>query len=200
MDPAVASRSAAGSRPASAAGSKVQGRFGDALAAARRHAASVPKEAPLTGAAGLVHAAVIPGARGRGPDRGRQPTELERPDAEAALQPQPVCQSLADGAAGAASPLEELRAAVRALPAAVEAARLREGAQLTLGFGGALGVELRAGAHGLEVTLNPVPTLSRAAAAELPGLVAALRARGLRVARAEVRPGAAGGARSRRAR
>jgi len=78
---------------------------------------------------------------------------------------------------------------VRALPPAIAAARVREGAPLTLSFGPALGVDLRRGAEGLEVTLRPAVALERAAAAELPGLVAALRARGLRVSRAEVRQG-----------
>jgi hypothetical protein len=87
----------------------------------------------------------------------------------------------------AVSAASSLRAAVRALPAAVEAARVAAGSQLALSFGPALGVELRAGPGGLELTLRPAAALDRAAAAELPGLVAALRARGLTVARAEVR-------------
>jgi hypothetical protein len=86
----------------------------------------------------------------------------------------------------AAASVDALRAAVRALPAAVEAARVAGGAQVALAFGSALGVDLRAGAGGLEVTLRPAAALERAAAAELPGLVAALRARGFRVARATV--------------
>jgi hypothetical protein len=81
----------------------------------------------------------------------------------------------------------ELRAVVRALPVAIEAARVREGAPLSLSLGRALSVDLRRGAGGLEVVLRPVATLQRAAAAELPGLVESLRARGITVARAEVR-------------
>jgi len=88
-----------------------------------------------------------------------------------------------------------LRAAVRAFPPAIVATPLRDGAQLALNFG-ALGVELRAGAQGLELALRPAAPLADAARAELPGLVAALRASGIKVARAEVRPwgGRSGGA------
>jgi hypothetical protein len=85
-------------------------------------------------------------------------------------------------------PPAELRAAVRAIPPAVEAARIREGVPLVLSFGRALSVDLRSGPAGLEVLLRPEASLARAASAELPGLVAALRARGVRVAHADVRP------------
>ncbi len=63
---------------------------------------------------------------------------------------------------------------------------------LALSFGTALTVDLRAGAQGLELTLHPARALERAARAELPGLVEALRARGLRVARADIRSRVAG--------
>jgi hypothetical protein len=89
----------------------------------------------------------------------------------------------------AALGVQELRAAVRALPAAVAA--LPAGS-LALSFGSALSVDLRVGAEGLELTLRPTPALERAARAELPGLVEALRARGLRVARADIRSRSAG--------
>ncbi|HET8542823.1 MAG TPA: hypothetical protein VFL83_23315 [Anaeromyxobacter sp.] len=82
----------------------------------------------------------------------------------------------------------ELRAVLRALPVAIEAARVRDGAPLSLSLGRALEVDLRAAAAGVEVVLRPDPRLARAAAAELPALVAALRSRGIAVARAEVRP------------
>jgi hypothetical protein len=84
---------------------------------------------------------------------------------------------------------QELGAAVRTLPAAVAA---RSAGSLALSFGSALTVDLRAGAMGLELTLHPAQALGQAARAELPGLVDALRARGLRVARADIRPRAAG--------
>jgi hypothetical protein len=82
----------------------------------------------------------------------------------------------------------ELRACIRAVPPVI-AATLRPGAaELALSFGSALSLDLRSGAQGLELTLRPASGLERVTRAELPGLVDALRARGLRVARAEVRP------------
>jgi hypothetical protein len=86
---------------------------------------------------------------------------------------------------GAGAP--ELSAALRALPLAIDAARVREGAPLSLSLGRSLDVDLRATAGGVELVLRPEPRLARAAAAELPALVAALRARGVAVARAEIR-------------
>ncbi len=83
----------------------------------------------------------------------------------------------------------ELQAAVRAAPPAIAAALREAQPQLALHFGSALSIDLRAGAQGLELSLRPSATLERAARAELPGLVEALRAHGLRVARAEIRPG-----------
>ena len=82
----------------------------------------------------------------------------------------------------------ELEACVRKVPAAIAAALRPGGAELALTFGPALALDLRCGAQGLELTLRPASGLERATRAELPGLVEALRARGLRVARAEVRP------------
>jgi hypothetical protein len=87
----------------------------------------------------------------------------------------------------------ELATLARALPVAVAAAVAREGAPLALSFGRSLDVELRAGTGGIELVLRPEHRLERAADAELPRLVAALRIRGVAVARAEVRP--RGGAR-----
>jgi hypothetical protein len=87
----------------------------------------------------------------------------------------------------------ELRAVVRALPPAIEASRVRDGAPLTLSFGRSLSVDVRQAAGGVEVVLRPDARLARAAEAELPGVVDALRARGVRVARAEVRPRPHGG-------
>jgi len=95
----------------------------------------------------------------------------------------------------------------RLLPAAavehvaVEAGRLRQG-QLLLGFGD-LKVFLGCSPAGLELWLEAGPALRSAARAELPGLVAAIRARGVAVARAGVRARAGerdGGGWTRRAR
>jgi hypothetical protein len=91
----------------------------------------------------------------------------------------------------------ELRSVLRALPAAIDASRVREGAPLSLSLGRALDVDLRAAQAGVEVVLRPEPRLARAAEAELPALVASLRSRGIAVARAEVR--ARGGTRGERA-
>ncbi|BDG01952.1 hypothetical protein [Anaeromyxobacter oryzae] len=98
-----------------------------------------------------------------------------------------VAQQRSTADVQATASVDALRAGVRALPAAVEAARVAGGDRVALAFGSALGVDLRGGAAGLELTLRPAAALERAARAELPGLVAALRARGIRVARATVR-------------
>jgi hypothetical protein len=166
--------------------------FADALKAARARGAAAGPTA---------RAAPRPPPRDAGR---RRPADAPR---EAAPELAARATVEADRRAGetqAVSAASSLRAVVRALPAALEAARVAAGSQLALSFGPALGVELRAGPGGLELTLRPAAALDRAAAAELPGLVAALRARGLTVARAEVRPRAdsrpGGGAPSGRAR
>jgi hypothetical protein len=89
---------------------------------------------------------------------------------------------------GEAPGVTELQAYLRAAPALIAASVQPGAAQLALSFGAALSLDLRSGAEGLELTLRPAPGLERATRAELGGLVEALRARGLRVARAEVRP------------
>jgi hypothetical protein len=81
-----------------------------------------------------------------------------------------------------------LRALVHALPAAVELARSAAGETVSLFFGRSLGIELRASPAGVELLLRSDARLARASAAELPSIVAALRGRGVRVVRAEVRP------------
>jgi hypothetical protein len=89
--------------------------------------------------------------------------------------------------APAVAPPTELSAVARALPPAVAA--LAGPGRLSLSFGPSLEVDLRATAAGIEVVLRAEPRLARAAEAELPRVVAALRARGVAVARAEVRRG-----------
>lgn len=91
------------------------------------------------------------------------------------------------------SPVPELAAVVRALPAAIDAARLRDGAPLALSFGRSLDVELRAVPSGVEVVLRPEPRLLRAAEVELPRVVEALRLRGIEVAHAGVMSRGRGG-------
>jgi hypothetical protein len=86
---------------------------------------------------------------------------------------------------GDPAPAPELAAVARAAPPLV-AARGPGGAPLALSFGPSLSVELREAPAGVAVLLRPGPGLARAAEAELPRLVAALRVRGVSVARAEV--------------
>ena len=93
-------------------------------------------------------------------------------------------------------PVAELAAVARALPPAVAAARVADG-PLALSFGRSLDVELRATPEGIELLLRPEASLARAAEAELPRVVAALRVRGVAVARAEVRPRPGDGGRAR---
>lgn len=95
------------------------------------------------------------------------------------------------------APVPELAAAVRVLPVAVAALRSPAGAPLTLSFGRSLEVELRATPAGVDLVLRPAPGLARAAEAELPRLVAALRVRGVTVAHAEVRSRGQRGGRAR---
>jgi hypothetical protein len=178
---ASAARRASDARAAGAARS--QRRFDDALRSARRADAPRAGGAPDGGAPGARRATSersdrVPARRrdgSRGEDRAEPLAAPGRPASPPAPRPDP---------AGAPS---ELRAVLRALPVTIEAARVREGAPLALELGRALSVELRAGRDGLELVLRPDAALSRAAAAELPGVVRALRARGVAVARAEVR-------------
>jgi len=173
---------------ASAAARAAAGRFAEVLRAARRR----------DGGAGAAHAADRRGgdeaAAGRATARraiGQKTAArsvVERGTAISAAA-EGVREQAPGGRSAGPAPAE-LGAAIRALPAAVEAARVRDGAQVSLAFGSALGVDLRSGPGGLELSLRPAPSLERAAAVELPRLVEAIRARGLRVARAEVRTGA----------
>jgi hypothetical protein len=101
------------------------------------------------------------------------------PGALLLVQPQPGAPP-----AGAAT----LALAARAVVPAAEAFRRSGRETLTLDFGPALGVELRAHAGGVDLTLAAGPGLSAAARAELPALVRALAARGVTVLRAGVRP------------
>jgi hypothetical protein len=153
-----------------------RGRFDEVLARARRPASA--RDEP---AGGVPHAA--PRVPARSPSRAapdaRRGNEAELGAAAPSVVP----------AMKLATPpgIPELQAALRSAPAAIAAA-LREGQpQLALSFGSALSIDLRVGAQGLELSLRPSASLEGAARAELPRLLDALRARGLRVARAEVR-------------
>jgi hypothetical protein len=131
-----------------------------------------------------------------GPRRAGGPAEPPRRPGEEARPTPPV------DARGAASPVEvlpaaELARAIRVVPPAAAILGPAGGAPLTLSFGRSLDVDLRATSAGVDVVLRPEPALVRAAEAELPRLVAALRVRGVAVARVEVRPRAPSGGRPR---
>jgi hypothetical protein len=137
-------------------------------------------------------AEVRAGAAGAGPTgRGASGTPVS-PAAEGAcppLLPPPQGATVTSPLAPAASPVGAvtLALAVRAVVPAVEAFRLGGREALTLDFGRALGVEVRAMPGGVTVTLAAAPGLLPAARAELPGLVRALAARGVNVLHADVR-------------
>jgi hypothetical protein len=107
----------------------------------------------------------------------------------------PLATRDARAARAEVAPTPELAAVARAVPIAISTGRLHDGAPLTLSFGRSLAVDLRSGAAGVELVLVPDARLARAAEAELPRIVSALRLRGVAVARAEVRPRAGGRAR-----
>jgi hypothetical protein len=117
----------------------------------------------------------------------RAGARTERSAAPAPRGPHASPAAPADPAAGFAPGVHapSLRAAIRALPVAAEAAR--GGETLELAFGRALSVELRAARDGVEIVLRPDAGLFRQAAEELPALLRALRDRGVAVVRAEVR-------------
>ena len=76
---------------------------------------------------------------------------------------------------------------------AVEARRLGREARVALAFGSELRVLLSGSGRGVEVWIEPGAALRSAARAELPGLLAALRGRGVVVARAGIAGEAAAG-------
>jgi hypothetical protein len=161
-------------------------RFGEALARARR---------PEPGGSRPVEARARPDA-GRGRRAGAE-VAAARGGGEAG-----ACGAPGPAPAGArppeppveVGPVPALARVARVLPLAVASLGTAAGAPLALSFGRSLDVELRAVAGGVEVVLRPEPALARAAEAELPRLVAALRVRGVAVVSAAVRSrGQAGG-------
>jgi hypothetical protein len=96
------------------------------------------------------------------------------------------------GRLGGEPALPELREAARAIPPAIWAGRLEGVPSVELAFGRDLSVELRQGSAGIELAVRTGPPLARAARVDLPALVQSLRARGVIVARAEVRGGSPG--------
>jgi hypothetical protein len=181
----------AGGRESPAAPAERSGRsFGEALERARpsgRRASGAPESAAPRGTR----------ARGSPPRPLRGARVRAGADREGGGQ---ACDALAGARAWPAAPAPSepaLASLVRALPPAIAAARARDGpAPLTLAFGRALEVDLRAHPSGIAIVLRPEARLEAAAAAELPRVVEALRARGVVVARAEV-AGRGGGRRPR---
>jgi hypothetical protein len=198
----------ASARPSSEATSAA--RFGDALARAER--------AERSGQAGRSEARA--GETRAGEARAREARTSDarpsRPSPRAAdprrpgvlaetAAPQPDALRAGAASAGAqggdvaaqVAPVVELARVARAVPVAIASLGPPGSAPLALSFGRSLDVELRATAAGVDVVLRPEPRLARAAEAELPGLVAALRGRGISVAAATVRPRGPSGGRAR---
>ncbi len=188
-----------GTRPREAPAVARSKAFGDAMRRAREGSAAAAR-----GAAAREHGFRTASARRTVADgkddalagRRQGSREEERLSAGAA-PPQIAGQATAVRATGDVAGPAELRAVIRALPVAIHASRVREGAPLTLTLGRALDVDVRAGRAGVELVLRPDPRLARATEAELPGLVASLRSRGIAVARAEVRARGGDGGRRR---
>ncbi|WP_242343864.1 hypothetical protein [Anaeromyxobacter terrae] len=180
-----------GSRPAPGQ------RFDEVLRNARRGGRAPHRSSPGAASADRNAApAQILGARRTSAERARCVLRERRADSvegerQAQVPPPPMAPAQTQPARVEGT--AELRAIVRALPIAIEAARVREGEPLSLSLGRALSVDLRRSAGGLELVLRPDAALQRAAAAELPGLVETLRARGITVACAEVRAQPNGG-------
>ncbi len=172
-----------GARPREAKDAGAGKRFGEALQSASR--APRPVEAKRT--EGTALAARASGGRRAAADgsddalRGRRDGFREEARAaEPQAAPAPVRQAEA-----VSTP--ELRAVVRTLPLAIQTFGLRDGAPLALSFGRSLDVEIRPVPGGIELVLRPEPRLARSAESELRGVVAALGAKGIAVARASVR-------------
>jgi len=178
-------------KPREAADAGRTKRFGEALRTASR-AASTSRPAAGGGGAALP-ARVVSSRRafaGRADDALRDRRDGFREEARATA-PQPPSPG-----ASAPEPITapELHALVRTLPLAIRTFGLRDGAPLELSFGRSLDVEIRAAPRGVELLLRPEPRLARAAEAELRSVVAALGAKGIAVARAEVRARGSGAA------
>jgi hypothetical protein len=91
-------------------------------------------------------------------------------------------------------------ASIHRVALALEVLRAGDRSRIEIGLQGGVALQLNAVSDGVAMVLNVTPPLERVAAAELPALVEALRRRGVKVARAEVRVGPerrGGGGRSR---
>jgi hypothetical protein len=177
--------------PARAAGSPARApasRFGAALARAR---AALPATAAGLGPA-LAFQSALPALarRRRLADDGHAQLRERREEADPGRTAASPLDFMSAAAAAAARPPEAAPALLppRALEQLALAARELGGRpSVELTFGRDLRVTLLRAERGVEVVLAPAEGLHRAADAELPGLVAALRAGGVVVTRAEVR-------------
>jgi hypothetical protein len=147
---------------------------GDMPPAGMRHAEGAGPEGGL--AAGTLRASA----------QGPHTAGTERDGARAAASTSPSADAARGPTGDAATALPPLRELVRALPPAIHAAQVGDGRPLELSFGAGLRIDLRVGREGVELTLRPDVRLARAAAAELPELVRALSAKGIRLARAGI--------------
>lgn len=182
------------------------GAFAAALARARRGrplaggvgaAAGGLVAARARAAAAAVEATAL-SRRRRAAEGGREELRTRRREAEPGVAPgAPAPRPAQTAAAGEARP-EAARAAPLWPPGALDqlalAARRGDRPSLELSLGREVRVALERAARGVEVVLQVRPGLRAAAEAELPRLVAALGARGVPVARAEVRAGCPAGA------
>jgi hypothetical protein len=151
-----------------------------------------PADAPRRFAAAAGDRRRAAGGEGRagGPARGGE-AGAGRLAAEPTVRPAEGPAAFPWGGPGVAGESRARAAGTPLLARAIErlalAVDLRDGPALTVRLGESLDVTLTQRAAGIEVRLAAVRGLSPAAEAELPLLVAALRARGVRVVRAEVR-------------
>ena len=178
--------------------------FGEQLDRARRSGPQDPRrpEAPLladTSIAGetrvgpgatLQRRRTMADAHDDGLSRRRR--DIER--SEQAQAPRPVPEGLPS-----ASPADEgsapttLVAAVRRLALELSRREAAEGHSLEMRFGATLRIRLTQAGRTLRIDMAGDRAAARLARAEMPGILAALRARGLSVSRAEVREAAVAG-------
>lgn len=135
----------------------------------------------------------VPAGRGGGAERAGFPAALDRAgDAGAgrageaaldALLAEVIAPGLPEDRAGLSASAPLLARAVERIALAVRAGATPS---VTIALGRSLDVRIDQARAGVEVTIRAVHGLSLLAEAELPLLVAALRARGVRVARAGV--------------
>jgi hypothetical protein len=164
-----------------------------AAAGATCHAARAGEAGPEAGASPVRRRAEADGlddglaARRHGLDAS------ERSDLDRRVEPLPGALAPAGGGAPQAAARAEapraadLAAAVAGLVVAVERRERALGPELRLDLGGRLSVWLARGDKGIEVVFAGEAGMARLARAELPGVLARLRQRGIAVARAEVR-------------